>query len=289
MSTNTGVNLLEPGKTPAENTQFLVFLAAVIAAVDDYADLMRVSVASAGNDHRLGANEAPPAIVSIFLGDELSAVVDAIEQDKLFQNQQQVAMEIGATVLPHFFKDTTDRNRTSPFAFTGNKFEFRMLGSSISVAGPNIVLNTAVAEVLSQFYEKLKDVPEADLQDKVHALVKETIVAHKRIIFNGNGYTDEWVAEAEKRGLYNLKSTPEALAAFVADKNVKLFTSHRIFSETEIQSRHEILLESYCKTLHIEAKTLASMMTQEFLPAVMRYTDELAASIMEKKSVANLP
>ena len=289
MSTNTGVNLLEPGKTPAENTQFLVFLAAVIAAVDDYADLMRVSVASAGNDHRLGANEAPPAIVSIFLGDELSAVVDAIEQDKLFQNQQQVAMEIGATVLPHFFKDTTDRNRTSPFAFTGNKFEFRMLGSSISVAGPNIVLNTAVAEVLSQFYEKLKDVPEADLQNKVHALVKETIVAHKRIIFNGNGYTDEWVAEAEKRGLYNLKSTPEALAAFVADKNVKLFTSHKIFSETEIQSRHEILLESYCKTLHIEAKTLASMMTQEFLPAVMRYTDELAASIMEKKSVANLP
>ena len=289
MSTNTGVNLLEPGRTPAENTQFLVFLAAVIAAVDDYADLMRVSVASAGNDHRLGANEAPPAIVSIFLGDELSAVVDAIEQDKLFQNQQQVAMEIGATVLPHFFKDTTDRNRTSPFAFTGNKFEFRMLGSSISVAGPNIVLNTAVAEVLSQFYEKLKDVPEADLQNKVHALVKETIVAHKRIIFNGNGYTDEWVAEAEKRGLYNLKSTPEALAAFVADKNVKLFTSHKIFSETEIHSRHEILLESYCKTLHIEAKTLASMMTQEFLPAVMRYTDELAASIMEKKSVANLP
>ena len=289
MSTNTGVNLLEPGRTPAENTQFLVFLAAVIAAVDDYADLMRVSVASAGNDHRLGANEAPPAIVSIFLGDELSAVVDAIEQDKLFQNQQQVAMEIGATVLPHFFKDTTDRNRTSPFAFTGNKFEFRMLGSSISVAGPNIVLNTAVAEILSQFYEKLKDVPEADLQNKVHALVKETIVAHKRIIFNGNGYTDEWVAEAEKRGLYNLKSTPEALAAFVADKNVKLFTSHKIFSETEIQSRHEILLESYCKTLHIEAKTLASMMTQEFLPAVMRYTDELATSIMEKKSVANLP
>ena len=289
MITNTGANLLEPGKTPAENTQFLVFLTAVIKAVDDYADLLRLSVASAGNDHRLGANEAPPAIVSIFLGDELTEVLKAIENDTFFDSKERIAMDTGAAVLPHFFKDTTDRNRTSPFAFTGNKFEFRMLGSSISVAGPNIILNTAVAESLSQFYEILKDVPAEDMNSAVRKLVRDTVIEHKKIIFNGNGYTDEWVAEAEKRGLYNLKSTPEALPVFKAEKNVKLFTSHHIYTESEISARYEILLENYVKTIHIEAKTLYSMLEQQFMPAVLSYTDTLSKSISEKKAVADLP
>ena len=289
MTTNTGANLLEPGRTPAENTQFLVFLMAVIKAVDEYADLMRLSVASAGNDHRLGANEAPPAIVSIFLGEELTAVLDSIENDTFFGKQQKVQMDTGATVLPHFFKDNTDRNRTSPFAFTGNKFEFRMLGSSISVSGPNIVLNTAVAEALRQFYNELKDTPADKMDDAVHALVKRAILKHKKIIFNGNGYTDEWVKEAEKRGLYNLKSTPEALPVFIAKKNVDLFTSHGIFTEGEIYSRHEILLENYCKTLHIEAKTLQEMLQRQFLPALLDYQDTLTYSIQGKKAVADLP
>ena len=288
MSTSTGVNLLDPGKTPAENTQFLIFLVAVIKAVDEYADLMRLSVASAGNDHRLGANEAPPAIVSIFLGDELTEVLDSIENDTFFGKHQKIQMETGASVLPHFFKDNTDRNRTSPFAFTGNKFEFRMLGSAHSVANPNIVLNTAVAEALSQFYEELKDVPADEMENAVHKLVKETIIKHKRIIFNGNGYTDEWVIEAEKRGLYNLKSTPDVLPVFIHKKNVDLFTKHHIFTETEIHSRYEIFTENYSKTLHIEAKTLYSMLIKDFLPAVMKYTDELTASIEKKKSVASL-
>ena len=281
MTTNTGMNLLDPGKTPAENIQFLVFLAAVIKAVDEYADLMRLSVASAGNDHRLGANEAPPAIISMFLGDELSAVVESIENDTLFKKSEREAMDIGATVLPHFFKDTTDRNRTSPFAFTGNKFEFRSLGSSLSVAGPNVILNTAVAEALSQFYDELKD--SKDLDADVKALVKKTIVEHKRIIFNGDGYTDEWVAEAEKRGLYNYKTTPDVLPVFVEPKNVKLFTKHGIFTESEIDSRYEILLENYVKTLHIEAKTLVDMLYHEFLPGTLKYTDTLAQSIIIKK------
>ena len=289
MTTNTGVNLLEPGRTPAENTQFLVFLMAVIKAVDEYADLMRLSVASAGNDHRLGANEAPPAIVSIFLGEELTAVLDSIENDTFFGKQQKVQMDTGATVLPHFFKDNTDRNRTSPFAFTGNKFEFRMLGSSISVSGPNIVLNTAVAEALRQFYDELKDTPANEMDNAVHALVKRAILKHKKIIFNGNGYTDEWVEEAEKRGLYNLKSTPEALPVFIAKKNVDLFTSHGIFTEGEIYSRHEILLENYCKTLHIEAKTLQEILQRQFLPALLDYQDTLTYSIQGKKAVADLP
>ena len=211
MITNTGVNLLEPGRTPAENAQFLIFLMAVIKAVDDYADLLRISVASAGNDHRLGANEAPPAIISIFLGDELTAVLDSIENDTFFGKHPLVQMDTGATVLPHFFKDNTDRNRTSPFAFTGNKFEFRSLGSSSSVAGPNIILNTAVAEALRQFYGELKAFPEDQMDEAVRALVKRAILKHKKVIFNGNGYSDEWVQEAEKRGLYNLKSTPDAL------------------------------------------------------------------------------
>ncbi len=285
MVTSTGVNLLEPGRTPAENTQFLVFLMAVIKAVDEYADLMRLSVASAGNDHRLGANEAPPAIISVFLGDELTGVLDSIENDTFFGKQQKVQMETGATVLPHFFKDNTDRNRTSPFAFTGNKFEFRSLGSSVSVATPNIVLNTAVAEALRQFYEELKDTPLPEMDAAVHELVKRAILKHKKVVFNGNGYTDEWVAEAKKRGLFNLKSTPEALPCFIAGKNVELFTRHHIFTKTEIFSRYEILLENYCKTLHIEAKTLQDMIRRDFLPALMAYTDEISNSIESRKSV----
>ena len=288
LSTDTGINLLEPGKTPADNIQFLVFLMAVIKAVDDYADLMRISVASAGNDHRLGANEAPPAIVSIFLGEELNAIIEAIEKDEIFNQQDRVKMETGATVLPHFFKDTTDRNRTSPFAFTGNKFEFRMLGSEISVAGPNIVLNTAVAEALSQFYEELKDANTDDMKAAVHQLVKRAIAKHKKVIFNGNGYTDEWVKEAEKRGLYNLKSTPEALPHFIDKKNIELFTKHGVFTETEMKSRYEILVENYCKIIHIEAKTLQSMLNHDFLPALYSYEDELSNTISIKKEAAGI-
>lgn len=285
MSTDTGVNLLDPGKTPAENTQFLVFLVAVIKAVDDYADLLRVSVASAGNDHRLGANEAPPAIVSIFLGDELTDVLKSIENDTFFSNKHAVQMDIGAKVLPHFIKDTTDRNRTSPFAFTGNKFEFRMLGSAASVANPNIVLNTAVAEVLAEFSAALKDVPEEEMESAVHALLKKTIEEHKRIIFNGNGYTDEWVEEAEKRGLYNLKTTPDALPHFIAEKNIELFTKHGIFTKEELFSRYEIWLENYYKTINIESNTLAEMIQKQIIPSVYTYVEKLADTAAAKKSV----
>ena len=285
MSTDTGVNLLDPGKTPAENTQFLVFLVAVIKAVDDYADLLRISVASAGNDHRLGANEAPPAVVSIFLGDELTEVLKAIENDEFFAGHGAVQMDIGAKVLPHFVKDNTDRNRTSPFAFTGNKFEFRMLGSSSSVANPNIILNTAVAEVLRQFSEKLKDVPAEKMDSAVHELLKQTIKDHKRVIFNGNGYTDEWLEEAEKRGLYNLVSTPDALPHFVDEKNEKLLTSHHIFTHAELHSRYEIKLENYVKTLHIEAGTLVEIIQKDLLPAVTTYIEKLARTAALKKSV----
>ena len=285
MSTDTGVNLLDPGKTPAENTQFLVFLVAVIKAVDDYADLLRVSVASAGNDHRLGANEAPPAIVSIFLGDELTDILKSIENDTFFNNKHAVQMDIGAKVLPHFTKDTTDRNRTSPFAFTGNKFEFRMLGSAASVANPNIVLNTAVAEVLSEFSAALKDVPEEEMESAVHALLKKTIEDHKRIIFNGNGYTDEWVEEAEKRGLYNLKTTPDALPHFVDEKNIELFTKHGIFTKEELFSRYEIWLENYYKTINIESNTLAEMIQKQVIPSVYTYVEKLADTAAAKKSV----
>ena len=285
MSTDTGVNLLDPGKTPAENTQFLVFLVAVIKAVDDYADLLRISVASAGNDHRLGANEAPPAVVSIFLGDELTEVLKAIENDEFFVGHGAVQMDIGAKVLPHFVKDNTDRNRTSPFAFTGNKFEFRMLGSSSSVANPNIILNTAVAEVLNQFYEELKDVPADGMESAVHELLKKTIKEHKRIIFNGNGYTDEWIEEAEKRGLYNLVSTPDALPHFTDEKNEKLLTSHHIFTHAELHSRYEIKLENYVKTLHIEAGTMVEIIQKDLLPAVTTYMEKLAQTAALKKSV----
>ena len=285
MSTDTGVNLLDPGKTPAENTQFLVFLVAVIKAVDDYADLLRISVASAGNDHRLGANEAPPAVVSIFLGDELTEVLKAIENDEFFTGHGAVQMDIGAKVLPHFVKDNTDRNRTSPFAFTGNKFEFRMLGSSSSVANPNIILNTAVAEVLHQFYEELKDVPADKMDTAVHELLKKTIIEHKRVIFNGNGYTDEWIEEAEKRGLYNLVSTPDALPHLIDEKNAKLLTSHHIFTDAELHSRYEIKLENYVKTLHIEAGTLAEIIQKDLLPSITTYMEKIAQTAALKKSV----
>ena len=285
MSTDTGVNLLDPGKTPAENTQFLVFLVAVIKAVDDYADLLRISVASAGNDHRLGANEAPPAVVSIFLGDELTEVLKAIENDEFFTGHGAVQMDIGAKVLPHFVKDNTDRNRTSPFAFTGNKFEFRMLGSSSSVANPNIILNTAVAEVLHQFYEELKDVPADKMDTAVHELLKKTIIDHKRVIFNGNGYTDEWIEEAEKRGLYNLVSTPDALPHLIDEKNTKLLTSHHIFTNAELHSRYEIKLENYVKTLHIEAGTLAEIIQKDLLPSITTYMEKIAQTAALKKSV----
>ena len=289
VSTNTGINLLEPGKKPAENIRFLLFLTAVIKAVDEYADLMRVSVASAGNDHRLGANEAPPAIISIFLGDELTGVLDSIMKGSSFDREKQI-MSIGATVLPHFVKDTTDRNRTSPFAFTGNKFEFRSLGSSASVSSPNIVLNTAVAEALKQFADTLEKVETSKISEKVYDLVRENILAHKRIIFNGNGYTDEWVKEAEARGLYNLKSTPEALPTFLADKNVELFTKHGVFSKTEMTSRTEILFENYIKTLHIEALTLQDMVHKEFLPALMKYIDAVCGSVTSRKTIsASIP
>ena len=285
MSTDTGVNLLDPGKTPAENTQFLVFLVAVIKAVDDYADLLRISVASAGNDHRLGANEAPPAVVSIFLGDDLTEVLKAIENDEFFVGHSAVQMDIGAKVLPHFVKDNTDRNRTSPFAFTGNKFEFRMLGSSSSVANPNIILNTAVAESLRQFYEKLKDVPADEMESAVHELLKQTIIDHKRVIFNGNGYTDEWLEEAKKRGLYNLVSTPDALPHFIDEKNEKLLTSHHIFTDAELHSRYEIKMENYVKTLHIEANTLVEIIQKDLLPSITTYMEKLAQTASLKKSV----
>ena len=282
--TNDGVNLLNPGSTPAQNIQFLVFLMAVIKAVDEYADLMRVSATSAGNDHRLGGNEAPPAIVSIFLGDELTAVLESIENDTFFGKQKKVQLDIGAHVLPHFVKDTTDRNRTSPFAFTGNKFEFRMLGSAASVANPNIILNTAVAEALRQFYTELEGTKPEDMEQAVHELIKRAIRKHKKVIFNGNGYTDEWVAEAEKRGLYNLPSTPDCLPQLLADKNVELFTKHHVFTKEELASRYEIKLENYVKTIGIEARTLAEMITKDFLPAVSTYAAEVSKNAAAKKS-----
>ena len=287
MITDTGVNILDPGKTPAENTQFLIFLTAVIKAVDEYADVLRISVASAGNDHRLGANEAPPAVVSVFLGDELTEVLKSIENDEYFAGSRAVQMDSGAKVLPHFVKDNTDRNRTSPFAFTGNKFEFRMLGSEASVANPNIILNTAVAECVHQFAEQLKDVPEDKMEDAIHELIKKTIIDHKRVIFNGNGYTDEWIEEAAKRGLFNLKSTPDALPQWIADKNIELFTKYHIFTKEEIESRYEIWLESYSKILNIESNTMVEMVQKDFLPSVFAYIDKVAATAVAKKSVVS--
>ncbi|MCL2069768.1 MAG: glutamine synthetase III [Treponema sp.] len=282
ISTDTGMNLLEPGETPHENAQFLLFLVALIKAVDEYQDLLRVSCASAGNDHRLGANEAPPAIISMFLGDELTAILDSIESGTAYKNKEKFQMEIGVTALPHFPKDTTDRNRTSPFAFTGNKFEFRMLGSSFSVADPNIFLNTAVAEVLSQFADSLEKTK--DFTATLAALIKETYRVHRRIVFNGNNYSEEWVKEAATRGLSNLKTTVEALPKFVSPKSEGLFTKHSVFSREEIHSRFEILMESYCKTLNIEALTMIDMTKGEIIPACISYQNELALLLKNKKA-----
>ncbi len=286
ISTDTGINLLEPGDTPSQNAQFLLFLIAVIKAVDEYQDLLRVSVASAGNDHRLGANEAPPAIVSIFLGEELTEILEALENGTLYQDKGKVQMEIGAAVLPHFPKDNTDRNRTSPFAFTGNKFEFRMLGSSFSIAGPNIVLNTIVAEALAEFADILEK--SENLKDDLNKLVLENIKKHKRIIFNGNNYSDDWVKEAEKRGLLNMKTTPEALPCFVDEKNIQLFTKHKVYTKTEMHSRYEILLENYCKTLHIEALTMLDMVKKFVIPSVVNYQSDLADTVLKKKSITGV-
>jgi len=284
IATDTGINLLEPGDTPFENAQFLLFLVAVIKAVDDYQDLLRVSVASAGNDHRLGANEAPPAIVSIFLGDELTELLNAIENDTLYINKEQTLMEIGATVLPHFPKDITDRNRTSPFAFTGNKFEFRMVGSAFSISGPITILNTIVADVLSQFADELEN--STDFKADLSNLIKRTIKNHKRIIFNGNNYDASWVKEAEQRGLCNFKTTPEALPALIHPKNVDMFVRHGVFSKHELHSRYEILLENYSKTINIEALTMIDMVNKYVIPAVVAYQKELAELILSKKSIS---
>lgn len=283
ISTDTGVSLLEPGFTPYENAQFLLFLCAVIKAVDDYQDLLRISVASAGNDHRLGANEAPPAIVSIFLGEELTEILEALEQGKLYVGKEKKQMEIGVNVLPHFPKDTTDRNRTSPFAFTGNKFEFRMVGSSFSIADANTVLNTIVAEVLSQFAEKLEN--STNFKDDINELVINTIKEHKRIIFNGNGYDEVWIKEAEKLGLSNYKTTPEALPALIAKKNTDLFQKHKIFTKQELHSRYEVMLENYNKTINIEALTMIDMVYKYIMPSVLGYQEELANLLKKKKSL----
>ena len=282
LATEEGMNLLDPGKEPYKNLRFLTFLAAILKAVDEYQDLLRVSVASAGNDHRLGANEAPPAIVSVFLGTELTAVLEAIAADKVYTGNPAEFMKISDDTIPALVKDNTDRNRTSPFAFTGNKFEFRMLGSMFSISGPNIVLNTIVAEELDEFAERLADAP--DLEAAVYDLVKETYLAHKRIVFNGNGYTDEWVEEAEKRGLLNLKSTPEALPYLGAAKNIALFEKHHIFTETEVKSRVEILLENYSTTISIEAATALDMFHKDILPAVAAYTEDLTKAVLDKKA-----
>ncbi|WP_034469457.1 glutamine synthetase III family protein [Butyrivibrio sp. AE2005] len=283
--TDTGMNLLDPGKNPGENTPFLVVLMAVIAAVDEYAPLLRLSVASAGNDHRLGGNEAPPAIISIFVGDELSEVLKGVEEGNAYHSKGKVQMGMGAEVLPHFTKDNTDRNRTSPFAFTGNKFEFRMPGSAVSVANANIVLNTAVAEEIAKIYAKLEGVEKDKLNEKIAEVLKETLVAHKRVLFNGNGYTDEWVEEAAKRGLPNLKSLPDALPYFKEKESVDLFTKHGIFTKEEIDSRYEILLENYSKSIHIESLTLQEMAKKDLMEGLIAYQSDLLEEAAGKKSL----
>ncbi|WP_054739386.1 glutamine synthetase III family protein [Cellulosilyticum ruminicola] len=283
MSTSDGENLLEPGKSPKDNTQFLLFLSAVIKAVDEYADLLRVSVASAGNDHRLGANEAPPAIISMFLGDELTDILESIEKGEEAHDALKTYMETGVDALPKFAKDTTDRNRTSPFAFTGNKFEFRSLGSTASIAGPNIVLNTTVAEVLEQFADRLDGA--SDVEKEVLAIVKETMAEHKRIIFNGNNYSDEWVEEAARRGLPNLKTSVDAIPTFSTEKSIALFEKHGIFSRTEVESRTDILLEGYAKVINIEALTMLDMAKKEILPAVLKYNKEVFETLKIKQEL----
>jgi len=283
ISTDTGVNLLEPGETPYENAQFLLFLCAVIKAVDEYQDMLRISVASAGNDHRLGANEAPPAIVSMFLGSDLSDILETIEDDREYDAKERDIMRIGVHTLPKFPKDTTDRNRTSPFAFTGNKFEFRMLGSASSISCANTVLNTTVAEELKQFADELEGAE--DFEGALHDLIKKTIKEHKRIIFNGDGYDESWVAEAEKRGLSNLKTTPDALAHMLDKKNVDLFTSHKVFTLEEFTARHEVRLENYCKVINIEALTMLDMVRKDILPAMSGYSAQLGDAVAKKIAV----
>ncbi len=284
ISTDTGTNLLEPGDTPHENAQFILFLAAVIKAVDDYQDLLRVSVANAGNDHRLGANEAPPAIVSIFLGDELTDILNSLESEQEYKGAKKMNMELGASVLPHFPKDTTDRNRTSPFAFTGNKFEFRMLGSTFSISGPNIILNTIVADTLDLFANELEKAD--NFNAALTELVRKTIKAHKRIIFNGNNYSEEWVAEANKRGLLNLKTTKDALPHFIAEKNIKLFEKHKVFTANEVHARYEILSENYQKTIHIEALAFIDIVSKHILGYSLSFQNELSDIATKKKSLA---
>ena len=284
ISTDTGVNLLSPGETPYENAQFLLFLCALIKAVDDYQDLLRLSVATAGNDHRLGANEAPPAVVSMFLGDELNGVLEAIEKDIPYAGAEKTQMKLGVDVLPKFNRDTTDRNRTSPFAFTGNKFEFRMLGSSNSIACANMMLNSAVAESLKIYADRLEKAE--DFEETLHAMIRKTIKDHKRIIFNGNGYDDKWIKEAtETRGLLNYPTTPDCMPHLLDEKNVTMLTSHKVFSKAELESRCEIMLENYCKTIVIEANTMVDMAKREIIPAVEAYAMELAKTISLKKSV----
>ena len=285
MTTNTGVNLLDPGDTPYENAQFLLFLCAVIQAVDDYQDMLRISVASAGNDHRLGANEAPPAVMSMFLGTELESILSAIEKDEPYGGKEKELIKVGVHVLPKFPKDNTDRNRTSPFAFTGNKFEFRMLGSAASISGANVVLNTAVAESLRQYADILEN--SKDFENDLHELIKSVIAKHKRIIFNGNGYDDAWIEEAERRGLLNLKSTPDCVPYYLAEKNVDLFTRHKIYTPVELHSRYEIKLDGYCKVLHIEALTMLDMVWKDILPAVSAYSKKLADTALAKKSLSD--
>ena len=284
IATDTGVNLLDPGNTPFENAQFLLFLCAVIQAVDDYQDLLRISVATAGNDHRLGANEAPPAVVSMFLGDELSEVLAAIENESDYNGRDQQQLKIGVHVLPRFPKDSTDRNRTSPFAFTGNKFEFRMPGASLSMAKPNIVINTAVAESLRQFADKLEDA--ADFTAELHNLIRDTVRAHKRILFNGNGYDGGWIGEAQKRGLMNLPTTPDALSHLLDEKNVRLFETHGVYSAAELRSRYEILLGNYTKVIHIEAETMIDMVNRSILPAVSDFSARLCRNATAKADYA---
>ena len=286
LSTDTGVNLLEPGETPFENLQFLLFLCAVIQAVDNYQDLLRISVASAGNDHRLGANEAPPAIISVFLGDELNEIVSSVEAECNYETKTREQMKIGVHVLPRFLKDTTDRNRTSPFAFTGNKFEFRMPGASASISGANIVLNTAVADTLREYADVLEKAD--DFEEELHNLLRDRFHAHKRIIFNGNGYEKEWVKEAESRGLLNLKSTPDCLPHFLAEKNIRLFTTHKVFSTEEIGARHEIMAENYCQVILIEASTMLVMVRRDILPGVSSYIRELAETAAAKRALSQV-
>ncbi len=282
ISTDTGANLFDPGDSPQKNAQFLLFLAAVVKGIDDYQDLLRVSVTGAGNDHRLGANEAPPSIVSMFLGDELDAVINSIVNDEIYVKKDKQIMKSGVSSIPRFSKDTTDRNRTSPFAFTGNKFEFRMLGSTSSIACPNTILNTILAEELSQFADILEN--SKDFDADLHELIKKTFKEHSRIIFNGNNYSEEWVVEAERRGLLNLRTTPDALPYYIEKKNIELFERHRIYSEEELQSRYEILMDNYCKILHIEALTMLEMVKKDIFPAVCAYMNELSSTVANKKT-----